>query len=190
MLVGVFYAASGVTQFVAGFVVDRVGARPVLLGGLALLAGGTMAASWRRVRTGCSRSSALMGVGNGVFHPADFAILNASVAPRRLGYAYSMHGVGGNLGYAAAPIVSFALAAAFDWRIALACMGAAGLVALALLVTQREYLESDRAPRRAPAHAQGQPRRSSPSRQSRCASSTSSCRPRRRSACRPSCRPR
>ena len=41
-----------------------------------------------------------MGVGNGVFHPADFAMLNASIAPKRLGYAYSMHGVGGNLGYA------------------------------------------------------------------------------------------
>ena len=32
---------------------------------------------------------ALMGVGNGVFHPCDFAILNANVAPRRLGHAYS-----------------------------------------------------------------------------------------------------
>ena len=64
-----------------------------------------------------------MGVGNGVFHPADFAVLNASVAPKRLGYAYSMHGVGGNLGYAVAPIVSFALASAFNWRVALATHG-------------------------------------------------------------------
>ena len=44
-LAGVFYLASGVTQFAAGFAVDRVGARPVLLGGLALLAGGTIVAS-------------------------------------------------------------------------------------------------------------------------------------------------
>ena len=43
-LVGVFYVASGITQFAAGFAVDRVGARPVLLGGLALLAGGTILA--------------------------------------------------------------------------------------------------------------------------------------------------
>ena len=41
--------------------------------------------------------AALMGIGNGVFHPADFAILNASVTPRRLGHAYSTHGIGGNL---------------------------------------------------------------------------------------------
>jgi MFS family permease len=32
-LAGVFYFASGATQFAAGFAVDRVGARPVLLGG-------------------------------------------------------------------------------------------------------------------------------------------------------------
>ncbi len=146
MLVGVFYAASGVTQFVAGFLVDRIGARPILLSGLALLAAGTMAASLAPGPYWLFPIAALMGIGNGVFHPADFAILNASVAPRRLGYAYSMHGIGGNLGYAAAPIVSYALAVAFDWRIALASMGAAGLVALALLASQREYLESNRAP--------------------------------------------
>ena len=40
-------------------------------------------------------------------HPADFAVLNANVDPRRLGHAYSSHGIGGSLGYAVAPIVSF-----------------------------------------------------------------------------------
>ena len=38
-LMGAFYVASGVSQFAAGFAVDRFGARPVLYGGLALLAG-------------------------------------------------------------------------------------------------------------------------------------------------------
>ncbi len=145
-LVGVFYAASGVTQFAAGFVVDRVGARPVLLAGLGLLAGGTALASLAPGVGWLFPVVLLMGMGNGVFHPADFAVLNASVAPRRLGYAYSMHGVGGNLGYAAAPVVSYALAAAFDWRVALACMGGAGLVALAAVASQRALLTSHRAP--------------------------------------------
>ena len=145
LLVGVFYGASGVTQFAAGFAVDRFGARPVLLGGLALLAGGTVVASLVPGISWLFPVVALMGVGNGVFHPADFAVLNASVAPKRLGYAYSMHGVGGNLGYAAAPIVSFALASAFDWRVALATMGVIGLVALAVLASQRVFLTSQRA---------------------------------------------
>lgn len=145
LLVGVFYAGSGVAQFAAGFVVDRLGARPVLLAGLALTAGGTFVASLAPGPYWLFPIVALMGIGNGVFHPCDFAILNANVAPRRLGYAYSTHGVGGNLGYALAPLVGFALATAFNWRVALACMGAAGLVALGVLVAQRAYLTSHRA---------------------------------------------
>ena len=83
-----------------------------------------------------------MGLGNGVFHPADFAILNANVAPKRLGHAYSMHGVGGNLGYALAPIVSYALAQ----RVRLARRAGGrwaltGLVALGVLATQRASLD-------------------------------------------------
>ena len=87
VLLGVFYAASAITQFGAGFAVDRLGARPVLLVGLALLAGGTIAASLAPGPYWLFPIMALMGVGNGVFHPCDFAILNGSVAPRRLGYA-------------------------------------------------------------------------------------------------------
>jgi len=145
VLVGVFYAASGVTQFVAGFAVDRIGARPVLLSGLGLLAGGTVAASLAPGAHWLFPVVALMGIGNGVFHPCDFAILNANVTPRRLGYAYSTHGIGGSLGYALSPVVSYALAAAFNWRVALACMGVAGLCALGVLAAQRVHLTSQRA---------------------------------------------
>src|SRR5436189_4326022 len=43
-LVSVFYVASGVCQFGAGFAVDRFGARPVLLTGIGLLTGGALVA--------------------------------------------------------------------------------------------------------------------------------------------------
>jgi len=43
-LVGVYYAASGVSQFASGFAVDRFGARPLLLAGLALAVGGILLA--------------------------------------------------------------------------------------------------------------------------------------------------
>ena len=145
LLVGVFYAASGVTQFAAGFAVDRAGARPVLLSGLALLACGTILASLAPGVYWLFPIVALMGMGNGVFHPADFAILNANVAPRRLGYAYSTHGIGGNLGYALSPIVSFSIASVYGWRAALAAMGVMGLAALGVLASQRRLLTSHRA---------------------------------------------
>jgi len=144
-LVGVFYAASGITQFASGFAVDRFGARPLLLGGVALMAGGTMLASLVPGIGGLFPVVALMGIGNGVFHPADFAILNANVASRRLGHAYSSHGIGGNLGYILAPVVSFALGAAFGWRFALAATGAIGCVALAVIASQRALLVSHHA---------------------------------------------
>lgn len=144
-LVGVFYAASGVMQFVSGFAVDRFGARPVLFAGLALMAGGTLVASVVPGVGWLFPVAALMGIGNGVFHPADFAILNANIAPRRLGHAYSSHAIGGNLGYILAPIASFALGSAFGWRYALAAMGAIGLVALSVVATQRTLLVSHRA---------------------------------------------
>jgi len=144
-LVGVFYAASGIAQFVAGFFVDRMGARPVLLAGMGLLAGGTLIASAAPGVLWLYPIVALMGLGNGVFHPADFAIMNANVQPKRLGHAYSTHGIGGNLGYALAPIASFGLASLIGWRGALAAMATIGLVVLGLIATQRAYLGSHRA---------------------------------------------
>ena len=143
---GTFYVASGIVQFCAGFLVDRAGARPVLLGGMALLAFGTLAASLAPSPIWLFPCAAIMGAGNGVFHPSDFAVLNANVTPRRLGHAYSMHGVGGNLGFAIAPLVSYGLGAAFGFRVALLAMGSVGLIALGLLASQRSILVSHRVP--------------------------------------------
>lgn len=141
-LVSVFYVASGVCQFGAGFAVDRYGARPVLLGGMGLLAGGAVAASLVPGPLWLFPVVLLMGLGNGVFHPADFAVLNANVALKRLGHAYSTHGIGGSLGYAIAPVVSYGLGSALGWRQALLVMGLIGLGAIAALATQRRLLAS------------------------------------------------
>src|SRR5204862_6985696 len=139
-LASVFYVASGVCQFGAGFAVDRFGARPVLLTGIGLLTGGALVAGLVPGIYWLFPVAAVMGLGNGVFHPADFAVLNANVAPRRLGHAYSTHGIGGSLGYAMAPVVSYGLGSMIGWRRALVVLGAVGLVALAALATRRRAL--------------------------------------------------
>ena len=151
-LLSVMYVASGLCQFGAGFAVDRFGARPVLLGGLGLLAGGTLANGLVPDVGWLFPLVILMGLGNGVFHPADFAVLNANVNPRRLGHAYSSHGIGGSLGYALAPVVSFGLGSAFGWRTALVACGALGLIAVAALATQRTALDSRKHGGAAPKH--------------------------------------
>jgi MFS family permease len=86
----------------------------------------------------------LAGLGNSVFHPADYSILNSSVDARRIGRGYSVHSVSGNLGWAVAPTVVFALTAHFSWRVALVTVGGLGLVMASVLATQAHLFASAR----------------------------------------------
>jgi MFS family permease len=147
LLTMVFYAVSGVAQPAAGFLVDRFGARHVLLAGLALVAGATALMGLVPSFALLLPLAALAGLGNSVFHPADFAILNTQVGGRRLGRAYSFHSIAGNVGWASAPVVSVGLAAAVGWRAALVTMGAAGLALAAFLVLRKELHEQEHAAR-------------------------------------------
>jgi FSR family fosmidomycin resistance protein-like MFS transporter len=76
------------------------------------------------------RSPSVAGVGNGVFHPVDYTLLNRKVSAPRLGHAYSVHGITGSLGWALAPAMVVPLAMAFSWRVALV---GAGVLAFAVL---------------------------------------------------------
>ena len=140
VVVMVFFTASAVLQPLAGFLVDRVGGRSVLLGGIALMIAGLVAMSAADGLVGLSLGAALAGVGNCVFHPADFSILNGRVTPSRLGHAFSAHGVSGFLGFAVAPVFSAAVAGVFGWRGALFGAAAVGFVILAALVASSRYL--------------------------------------------------
>ena len=142
-LMTVFFIVSGVGQASAGFVVDRLGARPVLFAALLLLTLGCVAVSFANSYAGLMLGAALLGLGNCSFHPVDFTILNQKVSAPRLGYAFSAHGLTGNLGWALAPVFMVGLSAAFDWRVAY--MGAAllFLVVALLLIWQRERLHAE-----------------------------------------------
>jgi len=130
-----FYASSGLMQAPSGFLVDRFGARRVLIAGMSLLAGMMLLIGFAPSYWALLPMLVLAGIGNSVFHPADFAILTAGVTPSRLGRAYSVHTLGGNLGWAAAPLAMTALVALFGgWRAALVAVGLFGLgMALVLL---------------------------------------------------------
>jgi MFS transporter, FSR family, fosmidomycin resistance protein len=131
LLMTVFFVVSGTGQAVAGFVVDRLGPLPVLLSGIALLALAALGLSVSNSYPMLMAFAALAGLGNSVFHPADFTLLNRRVSPPRLGHAFSVHGLSGTLGWAAAPVFLAGLATLFHWRVAL--LAAAGL-AFAVLV--------------------------------------------------------
>ena len=144
VVVMVFFTASAVLQPVAGFLVDRIGGRDVLIGGVALMVAGTVVASLAGGITFLVLGALIMGIGNSVFHPADYSILNASVDARRIGRGYSVHSVSGNLGWAVAPTVVFALTAHFGWRVALVTVGGLGLVMAGVLATQAHLFATAR----------------------------------------------
>jgi MFS family permease len=135
-----FYVVSGIFQTLAGFAVDRFGARRVLFGGLALCVGGALIAGFARSYEVLLVAALIGGVGNSVFHPCDFSILNARVSGPRLGYAFSWHGIAGFLGYALAPSFGIGFAAAFGWQGALLAAAALGGVILVLLAAQSASL--------------------------------------------------
>jgi MFS family permease len=137
----VFFVVSGVGQALAGFVVDRFGALRVLCGGITLLAAGGFVLASAQNFPMVLGAAAIAGLGNSVFHPADYTILNRRVSPQRLGHAFSVHGLTGSLGWAAAPVFVIALAQAFGWRAGAAGASCVGLAALAFLFANRSLLD-------------------------------------------------
>lgn len=152
-LMTVFFVVSCAMQTASGFLVDRFGPRPVLFGGLSLLALAAFGFALSPGYGSMAFFAAVAGVGNGVFHPVDYTLLNRKVSVPRLGHAYSVHGITGSLGWALAPAVVVPLAIAFHWRVALAVAGAIALVVLAVLWVKREALALPPATRPVDAHA-------------------------------------
>ena len=75
----VFFIVSGIGQALAGFLVDRFGAARVLAGGITSFA---LAGITLHFATGYPMlvaAAAFAGLGNAVFHPADFPVLNHQI---------------------------------------------------------------------------------------------------------------
>jgi len=77
--------------------------------------------------------SALVGVGNNLWHPAAIPLL-AQRFPERRGLAVALHGMGGNLGDAIAPFASGALLTILSWREVVIVNVIPGLLLAALIL--------------------------------------------------------
>jgi MFS family permease len=143
LLMTAFFVVSGTGQALAGFVVDRVGARAVLLFGITCLGFSALLLSVAQNYAMLLAGSMLAGLGNSVFHPADFTLLNKRVSIGRLGHAFSVHGITGNLGWAAAPIFLTTIAGLASWRSALFAAAFLPLGVLVILFLNREVLRTE-----------------------------------------------
>ena len=145
LLMTTFFVVSGIGQAGAGFLVDRIGARPLLFAAIGIFVLVCGAASQVNGYAGLMLVAALAGLGNATFHPVDFTILNQRVSAPRLGYAFSAHGLTGNLGWATAPLFFAALSSLYSWRTAYLAAAFMYLCILLLLVLQRDKLSTQAA---------------------------------------------
>ena len=143
-LMTVFFTISGVGQALAGIVVDRYGARRVLMAGVGMLAASGLALAAATNYWMLVLAVAVAGVGNSVFHPADFSLLNKKVSPARLGYAFSVHGLSGNLGWALGAAISGTALAWAGWRGAGLAAALVALAAVGALQFARPLLDDER----------------------------------------------
>ena len=145
LLMTLFFVISGIGQAMSGFLVDRVGARPVLFAALGCFVAAALAAAGAQGYGGLMLAAALAGLGNAPFHPADFTVLNKRVSQPRLGHAFSVHGISGNLGWALAPVVLVGLSGfAGNWRVAYLGAALVALAVLLLLVLKRDAIDDRR----------------------------------------------
>ncbi len=156
LLLTAFFVVSGVGQALAGFVVDKVGARSVLFFGMTMLGVSALVLSGAGSYAALMGGALLAGVGNSIFHPADYTLLNQRVSRARLAHGFSVHGISGNIGWAAAPLFMTTVAAFSSWRMALACAAVLPFAVLAILVLNRARLAPERKPAVAAAPVTGE----------------------------------
>lgn len=134
-----FNIVTAVLQTPAGFLVDRFGARPLLVAGLVTGAGaftvvGLVDSFWVMVAM-----FALAGVGNTVYHPADYSLLSQYVPSDRIGQAFSVHTFAGMLGSAVAPVSLLVMQSQWGWRGASMGASALGIAVAVLLLAMRDF---------------------------------------------------
>jgi MFS family permease len=143
----VLNVTTGLTQAPVGFLVDRFGARGILITGLALFAIATALIGVFPTYPALLVLMVVAGFGNSVFHPADYAILSGSITAVRMGRAFSIHTFGGYFGFAAAPVTVVFLTGLLGWQAALMICGGIGLLVALLMLVNSAVLVDDSARR-------------------------------------------
>ncbi|MEK9847837.1 MAG: MFS transporter [Rhodospirillaceae bacterium] len=141
--------ASFAVQTPFGFLVDKYGARgPLILGlftmGASIAGLGFASEFWHFLVL-----YSIAGMANSVFHPADYAILSASVNNSRMGRAFGVHLFSGHFAWVICPGTMLGAAALWGWRGAFVSVGLVGVAYALFMLTQWSALEDGREARAA-----------------------------------------
>ncbi|MFB6353543.1 MAG: MFS transporter [Halobacteriales archaeon] len=134
LLFSLLFLMPSLLQVPVGELVDRTGAKPVFVAGIALTGLGTSATALSGSYPALLGFVLLAGVGQSAFHPADFALLETVSDATNRGKGFGAHTFAGFLGFAAGPVVAGGLGVRFGWRTALAGLGVVGVVYAAAVV--------------------------------------------------------
>jgi MFS family permease len=132
--IGVFNIVTAMVQIPLGFMVDRIGAKRMLLAALLLGAFSFGLVAAIPTYSCLLVAMVLAGLANGVYHPADYSLLSRGMAPERMGKAFSVHTFSGFLGGALAPPVMIGVALMLEPRWAFAVAAMAGLLVCTLVM--------------------------------------------------------
>jgi|SRR5690242_19990035 len=132
-----FNIVSATLQTPAGFLVDRLGARAILIAGLVLGAVAFAIAGLVHSFIVFVAMYALAGLANTVYHPADYSALSHQISAERISQAFSFHTFAGILGSAVAPSSVLVIYGYFGWRGAYVAAAILGLSIAGILAIQR-----------------------------------------------------
>jgi MFS transporter, FSR family, fosmidomycin resistance protein len=133
-----FNAVSTVMQTPVGFFIDRTDARMNLIAGLLLGSGAIAVAGLVDSFWVFIAMFALMGLGNTVYHPADYTLLSEHVPQQRLTRVFSYHNCSGMIGSAIAPVTLLFMQSMVGWRGAFLGAATLGVVSALILAVQTE----------------------------------------------------
>lgn len=138
----VFFIVSSLGQATSGVLVDKLGPKVCLYGGVGLLMVSGFLFSVAQNYLWFYPVAAFAGLGNSVFHPTDYSIMNRCITNERLPFAFSIHSVVGNIGWAVAPVLMVGVATfTGSWRLAAATSGAMALIVLAMLLMHNSLFD-------------------------------------------------
>ena len=138
----VFFIVSSLGQATSGVLVDKLGPKVCLYGGVGLLMVSGFLFSVAQNYLWFYPVAAFAGLGNSVFHPTDYSIMNRCITNERLPFAFSIHSVVGNIGWAVAPVLMVGVATFMgSWRLAAATSGAMALIVLAVLLMNNSLFD-------------------------------------------------
>ncbi|MDP4673236.1 MAG: MFS transporter [Solirubrobacteraceae bacterium] len=140
-MIMVFLIADAVVLVAAGRLGDRVGRRPVLMVGLAVLTIGSVAAAVSPDYGWLLLARGVEGVGAGMMFSGVLAIVTDVAPPAMLGRAFGLWALVGAFGVLLSPIVGGALAHYASWRWILIAHAVLSLIALLLTPL---FLSSDK----------------------------------------------